>query len=131
MLLQAVVPPACGTYVEICYPPHTIVGRVIWTNDRRFGVHTRDAIEVGAIAGDVAAAGSPAAQGAARLSPLGPKSERQSVAELHQRFERSRQFSSAFEFGTFVVFGAGAALIAAGILYEHLTATFASVTTHL
>jgi hypothetical protein len=131
MLIQAVVPPACGTYVEICCPPHTIVARVVWTNERRFGVHTRETMDVAAIVGEVAPAGSLTANGTSRLSRLAPKPERLSIAEVHQRFERSRRLSSAFEFGSLIACSAGAVLIAAGIIYGHLTATFESVTTHL
>jgi len=131
MLLQAAAPPACGSYVEICCRGHTIVARVVWTKDRRFGVHTRETIDLRAILGEVASTVSPLTNRISRISPLTPKPERRSIAEVNQRFERSRQLSSAFEFGTLIVCSVGAALTAVSILYRYLTATFESVGTHL
>ena len=130
MLVQAAVPPASGTYVEICFPSHTIVGRVIWTHERRFGVLTRETIDVSAVVGEAGSAPSSSASRTSR-TPLAPKPDAPSVAEVMERFERSRRFSAAFEFGSLVACSAGAALIAAGIIYGHLTATFEKVSTHL
>jgi len=130
MLLQAAVPPACGTYVEICFPSHIVVARVVWTNERRFGVHTRETMDVSAIVGE-AAPGSSSPNRTSRTSSLAPKPDAPSPAEVMESFERSRRISAAFEFGSLILCSAGAALIAAGIIYGHLTATFESVTTHL
>lgn len=48
LMLQAAAPPPRGTYVELVGAEQTIVGCVIWSKDRRFGVRTRDRIDVSA-----------------------------------------------------------------------------------
>jgi len=48
LMLQGAAPPPRGTYVEIVGAEQTIVGCVIWSKDRRFGVRTRDRIDVSA-----------------------------------------------------------------------------------
>lgn len=42
MLLQAHRAPEAGTYVEVQLSDEIVVGRVVWSHDRRFGVRTRD-----------------------------------------------------------------------------------------
>ena len=130
MLLQAAVPPACGSYVEICFPNHTIVARVVWTHERRFGVYTRETMDVSAIAGE-AAPGSSSSNRTSRSASLAPKPDAPSPAAVMESFERSRRISAAFEFGSLILCSAGAVLIAAGVIYGHLTATFENVSTHL
>jgi hypothetical protein len=48
LMLEANAPPPRGTYVEIVGAEQTIVGCVIWRKDRRFGIRTRDRIDVSA-----------------------------------------------------------------------------------
>lgn len=52
MLLQSHAPPERGTYVEIMQAGLPIVGQVIWSSERRFGISTRDAIDVAALVDD-------------------------------------------------------------------------------
>ena len=56
MLLQAVNPPRRGMVIEVAVSGRTILARVIWATERRFGVMTRDTVPVAALCGDVAAA---------------------------------------------------------------------------
>ena len=131
MLLQAAVPPACGSYVEIFCPRHTIVARVVWTQDRRFGVHTSETMDLSAVLGESAPAVSPSATRTSRIAARVAKPEGPSAADLKERLERSRRFSAAFEFGSLIACSGGLAVFAAVSLYEYLSATFQNVTTHL
>ena len=125
------MPPACGSYVEIFCPRHTIVARVVWTQDRRFGVRTSETMDVSAVLGEGTSAAAPSANRTSRIAARLTKPEGQSAADLKERFERSRRLSAAFEFGSLVACSAGLAVVAAVSLYEYLSATFQNVTTHL
>lgn len=52
MLLQSHAPPPRGTYVEIAQAGLPIVGQVVWSKERRFGISTRDIIDVAALIDD-------------------------------------------------------------------------------
>ena len=49
MMLQMGAPPPRGTFVDLDCAGHQIVGLVIWRHDHRFGVQTRDKLNVHAI----------------------------------------------------------------------------------
>ena len=124
MLLQTAVPPSRGSYVEIFCQRHTIVARVVWVQDRRFGVYTREKMDVGAVLGE---GGSVDRRSPNQTSPnLGRR-----ATDVQQRFERSRRFSAIFEFGSLIAGSTALAMFAAISLYNYLTAVFANVATHL
>ena len=131
MLLQAAMPPACGSYVEIFCQRHTFVARVVWTQDRRFGVHTSETIDVSALLGESTSPVAPSANRTSRIAARVAKPEGPSAADLKERFERSRRLSAAFEFGSLIACSAVLAGFAAVSLYEYLSTTFQSVTTNL
>jgi hypothetical protein len=54
MMVQAGAPPPRGTFVDLDCAGHQVVGLVIWRRERRFGVQTRDRINVHALAGRIA-----------------------------------------------------------------------------
>lgn len=130
LLVQSAAPPPRGSYVEIFKARHTIVARVVWSNDQRFGIHTRERLDVGALVGEAAKAGtaSPEAR---------PPSERRSDprrltgAQVSQRLERSRRISNAIEFGALVACGAIAAVITVSTVYETLSRPFQKVSSSL
>lgn len=49
MMIQAGNPPARGTYVDVEWAGHQIVGIVVWRRDHRFGVNTCERINVAAM----------------------------------------------------------------------------------
>ena len=49
MLLLAHSPPPIGTYVKINVPALDVGGRVVWTGVRRFGINTRERLDVDAV----------------------------------------------------------------------------------
>ena len=128
MLLQASAPPPRGTYVEIICPFHTIVARVVWAKDRRFGVQTRLPMDVGAVVGDTARRASKSPPSPVTLASW---AEQRPISDIQRRLDRSRRLSSAMEFGFFLVLSAAAAAFTANIIYEFLTGTFQTVTRHL
>ena len=103
LLLHARNTPQQGSFVEVARGQHSIVARVVWVRQDRFGVRTQDALAVEAIATGEAApatpAGAPAASG-------GLRRREPSSAE---RLERSRTWARSTEFICILVFGVGAA----------------------
>jgi hypothetical protein len=51
MLIQSGIAPPRGTYIEVITATETIVGRVIWGDDERFGISTRDKVHVAMVVG--------------------------------------------------------------------------------
>ncbi|NYT40218.1 PilZ domain-containing protein [Sphingomonas sp. R-74633] len=46
MMLQAPEAPERGTFVEVRLPEDVVVGQVVWSSDRRFGIKTRDRVPI-------------------------------------------------------------------------------------
>ena len=131
LLVQSATPPARGSYVEIFKARHTIVARVVWSNDQRFGIQTRERLDVSALVGEPdpkkpREAMSPDASLDRRSDP-----RRLTAAEVTQRLERSRRISGAIEFGAVAMCGAIAAAITVSIVYETLSRPFQKVSSSL
>jgi hypothetical protein len=54
LMVQANAPPPRGTYVDLDCAGHQVVGLVVWRKERRFGIQTRERINVAALAGRIA-----------------------------------------------------------------------------
>ena len=54
LMAQAAAPPPRGTYVDLDCAGHQIIGLVIWRRERRFGIQTRERINVAALASRIA-----------------------------------------------------------------------------
>ena len=128
MLLQASDPPPRGTYVEIICPFHTIVARVIWAKDRRFGVQTRLPMDVSAVVGDTAPRAPKSPSPAITLASWAGQ---RPISDIQRRLDRSRWLSSALEFVFFLVLSAAAAAFTANIIYQFLAETFQTITRNL
>lgn len=131
LLLQSAEPPSRGSYIEIFKAKHTIVARVVWTKNQQFGIHTRERLDVGALINEAAPANSTAPPRSSvpterRANPRGRTAE-----GVVQRLERSRQISTAIEFGAIVVCGVVAAMIMVGAVYETLSRPFQDVSRSL
>jgi Flp pilus assembly pilin Flp len=123
LLVQSTASPPRGTYVEIFKARHTIVARVVWSKNQRFGIHTRERLDVGALMGEVAPPkADPAPSSERRSDP-----RRLTAAQVTQRLERSQRISSAVEFGAIVACGVIAAMITVSAVYETLSAPFEKV----
>jgi hypothetical protein len=121
LLLQSCDAPPRGSYLEVRRGMHTIVARVVWTGDQRFGVQTQDPLCVDAIIREPDKSApefrEPGEEGTA-LDRRAP----QRRASAEQRLERSRVIGRTAEFACVALFGAAAALIG----YAALEAAFAT-----
>ena len=131
LMLQTAHPPAAGTYVEIFQPAHTIVARVVWCKDKRFGVRTSDVVDVNALINGTV----PQRRGSDRngqstkyLSGGPPRRRAPDIAEQH---ERSRRLSRAFEFALIATYGVVAAGLVGGIAYDNIARPLAQIANHL
>ena len=52
MLLQTNAPPPRGMVIEVYVAHQLIIARVIWAGDRRFGVMTRDRVDIASLLGE-------------------------------------------------------------------------------
>ena len=132
MLVEAASPPPAGTYVEIIGADHSITGRVLWVREQRFGVRTRERLNL---------AVTPAQQRAAQLiaqpaAPLPGDASRGSAtapaaADLQHRADRSRAASRAMEYAAIALCAAVAAAIIAVIAYEVIARPMRAVSASL
>jgi len=122
MMIQAGAPPSRGTYVDLDWGGHQIVGLVIWRRERRFGIQMRDRMNVHALAG--------------RASPEIPAAPRRaggsvSAAAARRGAAPNRILAGRMEFAVVAIFAA--ALVAAlGIsAFQALARPFGAVSTVL
>ena len=133
LLLHAAAVPARGTYVEVRRGPHTIVARVVWAQERKFGVRTQDRLNVDAVVNepdltDLDFRKASAAQPAFERRKSARKPD---AAELSRRAERNRTFARAMEFAVVGASGAAAALLVFGIVLTVLTQSLGVVSAQL
>lgn len=113
LLAAADQPCRPGTVIEIRRVHHIVIGRVVWSSDKYFGVRTQDRIDVDAILD----AKPPAHRPGSAPGEQHADAERRafarkiSQASLADRTERNRVLASAFQF--FVI---GAAAVVASLL---------------
>jgi hypothetical protein len=103
LLLQSSAAPSRATYIEIFCGSLTIVGRVVWSKNRRFGIQTQDRLNVDAVVEQ--SARPPSARDLASVArpseSRSPAPHKVTAVDVAQRYERSRQISMIFEFGCF------------------------------
>jgi hypothetical protein len=122
MMLQAGSPPSRGTYVEIETAHEIVVGRVIWTRERKFGIKTRDRITLSRMRGRAvldAAAGAPCRR---------PRRRGLAVA-AHP--DGARLLGRAIDFTIVAAAAAALAAIFGGLAYGTLSKPFATVSVML
>lgn len=126
MMLQTASPPPPGSYIEILRGAYTVVGRIVWTRERRFGIHAADRIDINAIVNQTTRSG-PRPANRERRSP----ERRISPADVAVRLERSRRLARAAEFGLLVAAGTAGAGLLATIAYEVMASPLHSIAAHL
>ena len=127
LMMMAASPPEPGTYVEVLGIGQTIVGRVTWAKDRRFGVRTSDRIDLSAaiFGGAAQASGQDAAPGARTGSAAAaPRSNGKSAAS-------NRAFGRAVQFVVIAAFAVTLSAAIALATYDTLVRSFSRVSTHL
>ena len=130
MLVQANEPPPRGAYIEICRPGQIIVARVVWAKERRFGIATRERMNVDAFIAE--AANGVAAAGADQAAAW-PNADRRTARrhDVRQSAERSRHISAALEFGFVLACSALAAVTVANAVHDSLSRPFDVIATTL
>ncbi|WP_277766786.1 PilZ domain-containing protein [Sphingomonas sp. HITSZ_GF] len=121
MMLQAPEAPRRGDYVEVRLQEDTIVGQVVWSSDRRFGIRTRDRVPVWRLLG--------------RPSPIerGTGGERLNAtrAAAARAHSESRYFGRAAEFLILALAVTAVAGFFAFMGYEALASLTTQIKTHL
>ena len=112
LMAQSDSPPPAGAYLELKRGARIIIGRVMWSKERRFGISTQDPLDVEAIIGQPDGGAGPNADRPVAAAAV----DQHAAARAHERaLQRSRQWSRAFEFlcvallglsGCVIVFGA-------------------------
>jgi hypothetical protein len=121
------VPPA-RSYIEIRRGANvTIVGKVVWRDDRHFGIRTQDRLGISMMSdeGCVTAAAS-----------HDPAVERRTQSRARQvdpaaAFERSRQKAALFQFVALTGGGVAGAVIIANVVMDVLGPPFMTIVNHL
>lgn len=106
-----------------------IIGRVIWVNERQFGVSTQDAVSAAALTDEPVLRQRPQSSQAPRDRRM--MSRDQTEQAITARAERSRQFASRFQFMVFVIGGGIVATFAAIQVYHIIAAPLREVATTL
>ncbi len=120
LMVQTKVPPPRGTYVEIIAGNQTIVGRVVWGTDMRFGILTRDKLPIDMIVGELR--GPVARQGA---DPKPTPMLRPAVITRAPAFRRSH--ARALEFTVLILFALAMIATIASASYQTLARPFESI----
>ncbi len=117
LLISSAEPPRIGTYVDIRRGTLVIIGRVVWSGGRRFGVRTQDPVSLAALVSEPVLKTRPVTadrRGADRKD----SGRLQTVRRIAARAERSRRWSSAFQFACLTIVGLGMAYFVAISCYR-------------
>ena len=121
MLIQSKAPPARGTYVEVITGSQTIVGRVVWGADMRFGISTREKLHIEVIIGELRT-GRATAEPQPVMALRRPQPRRASFTQTHAK---------ALEFCGLVVFAVAIIYAIASATYETLARPLENISSHM
>ena len=121
MLLLADPPPPAGSYLEIRTADAQYSARTIWADGRRFGVRTRERIDLGRLLGRPARYDAAPAAGAARPS----RSRRTDSAA------RSRMLGRLMQYGFMLAVAVAAAVTLDHLVHEALNNPLQAIQAHL
>lgn len=126
MARTTTVPPA-RSFVEIRRGPNVvIVGKVVWSDDRHFGIRTQDRIGISMMSDD----------GSVTAAAHDPAVERRTQARPHtpdplEAFERSRRKAALAQFATIVAAGGIGAVLLSQLVTKVLATPFGEIARHL
>jgi len=124
--------PKRGTYVDIRRGKQMIVGRVVWRKERFFGIQAQGRLDVSAIINEPRLASRPgAAKSLDGAAERRSQSRMAADARIARQLENSRRWSSAFQFGIFLVLAVSAAGFAASAIYQTLSEPLSMVKNYL
>jgi len=123
LMVRADAPPPRGTYLELRRGARVIIGRVMWAQQDRFGLSTQDELDVESIIavpdGDGVEDASPSA--------IAEAFDRRATVRPATAFERSRQWSRAFDFACMTIFAVAGCVVAFGAVTQLLAEPMAAV----
>lgn len=120
MMLQALEAPCRGTFVEVRLPEDVVVGQVVWSSDRRFGIRTRERVPVWRLTGRPS------------LIERGPGQREMAAARCVAIRRRDlRSLGRSFEFAALALAVAAAAAMMAYAGYAALSGLTTQIMTHL
>lgn len=126
MARTSVVPPA-RSYIEIRRGANvTIVGKVVWQDDRHFGIRTQDRIGISMLSDDGSVAAAPHDPLVERRAQPRPRS-----VDPAEAFERSRQKAALLQFVAFAGGGVVGAFVLANAIMDVLGKPFMTIAAHL
>jgi hypothetical protein len=119
--------PQARSYIEIRRGANvTIVGKVVWQDDRHFGIRTQDRIGISMLSDD----------GSVTAAPHDPVVERRAEPRPRkldpaEAFERSRQRAALFQFVALTGGGVVGAFVLASVVMDVLGKPFMTIASHL
>jgi PilZ domain len=125
--LQAQVLPPRGTYIELHRNCQSIIARVVWTGQERFGVRTQDRVRIEAFLNP----GSSAPEAAIDPAANDRRRQERRMEGFAASFEQSRFAGRAMEFGMLISLVACAAVLLLGMLQNTLARPLAQVSAAL
>jgi hypothetical protein len=126
--LQAPTAPPKGSYVKLRRGAHVLVGRVIWSKYHRFGVRTQDRVPLERLIKEPENASADMASARAASEFTERRAARRPASARH---DDSRMVGRMLQFGSVVVLGACAALIASGGVGSALAEPLSRISTAL
>jgi hypothetical protein len=114
LMVQSAEAPERGAFVEIVAAHRTIIGRVVWRKERRFGLRTRDRLDVLAIIGRLPLAAARESAPREGRMPARPPVARPAVA-------LNRALGSAMELAVIALFAAMLVAALASTAYQILS----------
>lgn len=133
LMVATEIPPPQGSYVDIRRGSQVIIGRVVWRKGRFFGIRCQDRLDVDGLIAEPRLAGLPSAAKirAESMADRRSSDRASSDATVARRLERSRQLSSAFQFGLLALGAAAASGILATEVYRLLASPFTQIAANL
>ena len=119
MMITADVPPAHGSYVEIILGDRSIIARVAWTHDDRFGVRTRDKLDLSLVSDSN------------RLARPGHVNKQAQMVGVSTMQLQAEWTSRMLQQGVTAIFGVALAAAIGNLIFVHLHAISASIAVHL
>lgn len=131
LLIQSAEAPPRGSYLEVRRGMHTIVGRVVWAGDERFGVQTQDPLSIEAIIREPDRSGREFAEPGEEDAPFDRRAQQQRRRSTEQRLERSKVIGRSAEFVCVGLVGLAAALTGYAALEQAFAKPMSQVTAAL
>lgn len=119
-----------GTIVEIRRVHHVIIGRVIWRNDKYFGLRTQDRLDIDGIVTATPPAFKPGSEEAVAADRRGT-GRRITATDIAAREARSRRFGAAVQFAVIAVAIGFASMLIAERAFKLLSRPLVTIGAHL